>query len=54
MWFVAAARRRYPGVNRAMAEAYRSGMPVLFFPEGTTTDGSVEFYPSGADSSTPC
>lgn len=30
----------YPGVNRAMAEAYRSGMPVLFFPEGTTTDGS--------------
>ena len=31
----------YPGVNRAMAEAYRSGLPVLFFPEGTTTDGSV-------------
>ena len=30
----------YPGVNRAMAEAYRSGLPVLFFPEGTTTDGS--------------
>jgi 1-acyl-sn-glycerol-3-phosphate acyltransferase len=30
----------YPGVNRAMAEAYRSGIPVLFFPEGTTTDGS--------------
>jgi 1-acyl-sn-glycerol-3-phosphate acyltransferase len=34
----------YPGVNRAMAEAYRSGLPVLFFPEGTTTDGS---YPEG-------
>jgi 1-acyl-sn-glycerol-3-phosphate acyltransferase len=30
----------YPGVNRAMAEAYRSGLPVLFYPEGTTTDGS--------------
>jgi 1-acyl-sn-glycerol-3-phosphate acyltransferase len=30
----------YPGVNAAMAEAYRSGLPVLFFPEGTTTDGS--------------
>jgi 1-acyl-sn-glycerol-3-phosphate acyltransferase len=30
----------YPGANRAMAEAYRSGLPVLFFPEGTTTDGS--------------
>jgi 1-acyl-sn-glycerol-3-phosphate acyltransferase len=30
----------YPGVNRAMAEAYRSRLPVLFFPEGTTTDGS--------------
>ena len=29
----------YSGVNRAMAEAYRSGLPVLFFPEGTTTDG---------------
>jgi 1-acyl-sn-glycerol-3-phosphate acyltransferase len=29
----------YPGVNRAMAEAYKSGLPVLFFPEGTTTDG---------------
>lgn len=29
----------YPAVNRAMAEAYRSGLPVLFFPEGTTTDG---------------
>jgi 1-acyl-sn-glycerol-3-phosphate acyltransferase len=30
----------YPAVNRAMAEAYKSGLPVLFFPEGTTTDGS--------------
>ena len=30
----------WPGVNRAMAEAYRSGLPVLFFPEGTTTDGA--------------
>jgi 1-acyl-sn-glycerol-3-phosphate acyltransferase len=30
----------YPRVNAAMAEAYRSGLPVLFFPEGTTTDGS--------------
>ncbi|WP_353068701.1 lysophospholipid acyltransferase family protein [Tunturibacter empetritectus] len=32
--------KTYPGVNRAMAEAYRSGLPVLFFPEGTTTDGA--------------
>lgn len=31
--------RTYLGVNAAMAEAYRSGLPVLFFPEGTTTDG---------------
>ncbi len=30
----------YPAVNAAMAQAYRSGLPVLFFPEGTTTDGS--------------
>jgi 1-acyl-sn-glycerol-3-phosphate acyltransferase len=30
----------YPRVNAAMAEAYRSGLPVLFFPEGTTTDGA--------------
>jgi 1-acyl-sn-glycerol-3-phosphate acyltransferase len=29
----------YPRVNAAMAEAYRSGLPVLFFPEGTTTNG---------------
>lgn len=27
-------------VNAAMREAYRSGLPVLFFPEGTTTDAS--------------
>ena len=32
--------RTYQGVNAAMAEAYRSGLPVLFFPEGTTTDGA--------------
>jgi 1-acyl-sn-glycerol-3-phosphate acyltransferase len=32
--------RTYPGVNAAMAEAYRTGLPVLFFPEGTTTDGA--------------
>lgn len=31
--------KTYPGVNAAMAEAYRTGLPVLFFPEGTTTDG---------------
>ena len=30
----------YPAVNAAMAEAFRSSYPVLFFPEGTTTDGS--------------
>jgi lyso-ornithine lipid O-acyltransferase len=32
--------KTYAGVNAAMAEAYRSGLPVLFFPEGTTTDGA--------------
>lgn len=32
--------KTYPGVNAAMAEAYRSGLPVMFFPEGTTTDGA--------------
>ena len=26
-------------VNAMMAEAFRSGLPVLFYPEGTTTDG---------------
>lgn len=30
----------YPAVNAAMAKAFRSGLPVLFFPEGTTSDGS--------------
>ncbi|GAC1419590.1 MAG: hypothetical protein NVSMB62_12440 [Acidobacteriaceae bacterium] len=30
----------YAAVNAAMAAAYRTGLPVLFFPEGTTTDGS--------------
>jgi 1-acyl-sn-glycerol-3-phosphate acyltransferase len=32
--------KTYPRVNSAMAEAYRTGLPVLFFPEGTTTDGA--------------
>jgi 1-acyl-sn-glycerol-3-phosphate acyltransferase len=32
--------KTYPAVNAAMADAYRSGLPVLFFPEGTTTDGA--------------
>src|SRR5271154_24209 len=32
--------KTYSAVNAAMAEAYRSGLPVLFFPEGTTTDGA--------------
>ncbi len=30
----------YDAINRAMAEAYKTGLPVLFFPEGTTTNGS--------------
>ncbi len=34
----------YDAVNCAMAEAYRSGLPVLFFPEGTTTNG-IEVLP---------
>jgi lyso-ornithine lipid O-acyltransferase len=34
--------KTYPRVNAEMAEAYRSGLPVLFFPEGTTTDGMYE------------
>ena len=34
----------YPVVNAAMARAYATGLPVLFFPEGTTTDGD---YPDG-------
>jgi len=32
--------KTYPAVNAAMAEAYQSRLPVLFFPEGTTTDGA--------------
>ena len=32
----------YPEVNHAMADAYRCGLPVLFFPEGTTTDGAYK------------
>jgi 1-acyl-sn-glycerol-3-phosphate acyltransferase len=32
-------RQSYAEVNRMMAEAYASGLPVLFFPEGTTTNG---------------
>jgi 1-acyl-sn-glycerol-3-phosphate acyltransferase len=32
--------KTYPTVNAAMAEAFRSGLPVLFFPEGTTTYGA--------------
>lgn len=32
--------KTYAGVNAAMEEAYCSGLPVLFFPEGTTTDGN--------------
>lgn len=35
----------YDAVNRAMAEAYRTGLPVLFFPEGTTTDGQSGVLP---------
>ena len=27
-----------------MAEAYRSGLPVLFYPEGTTTDGRTVLH----------
>ncbi len=30
----------YAAVNAAMAEAYARGLPVIFFPEGTTTDGA--------------
>lgn len=35
----------YDAVNRAMAAAYRTGLPVLFFPEGTTTDGQSGVLP---------
>ncbi|HEY0262926.1 MAG TPA: lysophospholipid acyltransferase family protein [Granulicella sp.] len=33
-------RQSHAEVNRWMAEAYATSLPVLFFPEGTTTDGS--------------
>lgn len=33
-------RETYPLVNARMARAFRSGVPVVFFPEGTTTDGT--------------
>ena len=32
---------RHAEVNAWMAEAYATGLPVLFFPEGTTTDGNA-------------
>ena len=32
-------RETYATVNAEMAWAFRSGVPVAFFPEGTTTDG---------------
>ncbi|NYF79469.1 lysophospholipid acyltransferase family protein [Granulicella arctica] len=32
-------RQTHAEVNAQMAAAYASGLPVLFFPEGTTTDG---------------
>jgi len=35
----------YDAVNAAMAAAYRTGLPVLFFPEGTTTDGQSGVLP---------
>jgi 1-acyl-sn-glycerol-3-phosphate acyltransferase len=35
----------HDAVNRAMAAAYRTGLPVLFFPEGTTTDGQSGVLP---------
>ncbi len=35
----------YDEVNAAMAEAFRSGLPVLFFPEGTTSDGTSGVLP---------
>ncbi len=33
-------RQGHAEVNAMMAAAYRTGLPVLFFPEGTTTDGT--------------
>ncbi len=35
----------YAQVNALMAEAFRSGLPVLFFPEGTTSDGNQGVLP---------
>jgi 1-acyl-sn-glycerol-3-phosphate acyltransferase len=33
-------RETYPLVNARMANAFRSGVPVVFFPEGTTANGT--------------
>jgi 1-acyl-sn-glycerol-3-phosphate acyltransferase len=33
-------KQTHAEVNAKMAEAFRSGLPVLFYPEGTTSDGS--------------
>jgi 1-acyl-sn-glycerol-3-phosphate acyltransferase len=41
-------RQTHEEVNRKMTAAYASGLPVLFFPEGTTTDGtSVSLFRRG-------
>jgi 1-acyl-sn-glycerol-3-phosphate acyltransferase len=37
---IGAPKQTHSEVNRWMAEAYAADLPVLFFPEGTTTDGS--------------
>ncbi len=34
-------RQTHAEVNAMMAAAFRSGLPVLFYPEGTTTSGDV-------------
>lgn len=34
-------RQTHAEVNRMMGEAFRSGLPVLFYPEGTTTGGET-------------
>jgi 1-acyl-sn-glycerol-3-phosphate acyltransferase len=34
-------KQTHAEVNAMMAEAFRSGLPVLFFPEGTTTGGET-------------
>jgi 1-acyl-sn-glycerol-3-phosphate acyltransferase len=36
-----ASRQSHAEVNGMMAEAFASGLPVLFFPEGTTTTGDA-------------